>query len=77
MMHDFELHEFFYYPKNVLLKALLYLIIDWKFILAKLIDLSFTLHNYENSNERSILDFKNAFFSLFLRHCDKLKVKMS
>jgi hypothetical protein len=24
MMHDFELHEFFYSPKNVLLKALLY-----------------------------------------------------
>ena len=25
MMHDFELHEFFYSPKNVLLKALLYM----------------------------------------------------
>ena len=24
MMHDFELHEFFYSPNNVLLKALLY-----------------------------------------------------
>ena len=24
MMHDFELHEFFHSPKNVLLKALLY-----------------------------------------------------
>ena len=24
MMHDFELHEFFHPPKNVLLKALLY-----------------------------------------------------
>ena len=24
-MHDFELHEFFHSPKNVLLKALLYL----------------------------------------------------
>ena len=28
MMHDFELHEFFHSPKNVLLKALLYPIID-------------------------------------------------
>ena len=26
-MHDFELHEFFYSPKNVHLKALLYLIL--------------------------------------------------
>ena len=25
-MHDFELHEFFHSPKNVLLKALLYLV---------------------------------------------------
>ena len=38
MMQDFELHEFFHSPKNVLLKALLYIIIffasfwfvDWK-----------------------------------------------
>ena len=28
MMHDFELHEFFHSPKNVLLKALLY----WNFL---------------------------------------------
>ena len=26
MLHDFELHEFFHSPKNVHLKALLYLI---------------------------------------------------
>ena len=27
MMHDFELHEFFHSPQNVLLKALLYALI--------------------------------------------------
>ena len=35
MMHDFELHEYFHSPKNVLLKALLYLL-KWRPIFDKL-----------------------------------------
>ena len=33
-MHDFELHEFFHSPKNVFLKALLYIVCSLKYITA-------------------------------------------
>ena len=33
MLHDFELHELFHSPKNVLLKALLYLNISRGFVI--------------------------------------------
>jgi hypothetical protein len=64
MMHDFELHEFFHSPKNVHLKALLYLILTCLPLVAMLRSPHLNVHDFTEKPKRFYCPDGRRFWSI-------------